>query len=142
MSVLNNAITSVREINRLQNYGITPDIQLLQKQIAARFPMVLKVFRSVDAEINAKKQHKGYYLVKRPHKTRGFLFYVRYVHKGKTIPSMWNTGTNIKEAADIFAMENKKRIIEEYLARTDNRLFTILENYYKKDAKHFIRSGG
>jgi integrase len=51
---------------------------------------------------------------------------------------MWNTRASIKEIADIFAMENRERIIEEYSAKRDNRLFTILESYYKKDTRYFI----
>jgi integrase len=136
--LLNNAILAVKNMNAAQYNGDTPAVHILRKQIAAQFPMTLKVFRLIDADINEKENYKGYYLVKRPHKKHGFLYYVRYICNGKTIPSMWNTHTNIRETAEQFALKNRERIVEEYTARTDNRLFSILESYYEKGSKYFI----
>jgi integrase len=140
MSILNNAVIAVRKTNLSQIAEYTPSekIQALQKQVSARFPMLLKALRFIDANINGKKNCKGYYLVRRSNKTQGFSYYVRYIHKGRTLPSMWNTRANIRELAELFARDNRERIVEEYLAKTDKRLFTIFENYYEKDSKYFI----
>jgi integrase len=136
--LLNDAILAVKNMNTAQGNDNIPVIHLLRKQIAAQFPMVLKVFRFIDADIDDKKQCKEYYLVKRPHKKHGSLYYVRYTRDGKTIPSMWNTRTNIRELAELFAVNNRERIVEKYTAKTDGRLFTILGSYYEKGSKHFI----
>jgi integrase len=136
--MLNNAVAAVQKINRLQNGEKSPALQDLQKQIFLQFPMVMQVFHFINTEVNEKKPCKGYYLVKRPHKKHGFLYYVRYVYQGKTLPSMWNTNTNTMELAELFARENKDRIIKEYLAKMDKQLFTALESYYEKNSKLFI----
>jgi hypothetical protein len=66
MSILNNAILSVKEFNRLQNYVNAPDIQFLRKQAAVQFPTVLKVFRSIDADINEKNNRRDITLLSAP----------------------------------------------------------------------------
>jgi integrase len=140
MSMLNNAIFAVKETSMLQNRGGSDAerIQTLQKHVSARFPMTLKILRFIDANINEKKQNKGYYLVQRSNKKHNFLYYVRYIHEGKTIASMWNTHTNVREEAEIFAFENRNRIVSEYTAKKDDSLFTMFRNYYEADSKYFI----
>ena len=139
MSMLSNAIITVRNMNLAQT-EIDPDefILLLKQRISLKYPQTLKVFRLVDIDLTENNTCKGFYLVKRPHKKHGFLFYVRYIHNGKTLPSMWNTHTNSRKLAELFAKNNRERLVEEYLAKTDCCLFTILETYYKTGSKFLI----
>jgi site-specific recombinase XerD len=59
------------------------------------------------------------------------LYYARFSHNGKTLPTKFNTHTNDPSEAEQFAVENKSRLVERYLARQDGRMFTMLEEFYK-----------
>jgi integrase len=79
----------------------------------------------------------GFCLDKRPNKKNGFLYYVRYRYKGKTLPSKWNTHTNDFLQAKNFAVNNRDRIIEEYFTRKSKQdLYDILTDYYKIDSPY------
>jgi integrase len=79
----------------------------------------------------------GFCLDKRPNKKNGFLYYVRYRYKGKTLPSKWNTHTNDFLQAKFFAINNRDRIIEEYLTKKSKQdLFDILADYYNSDSPY------
>jgi integrase len=58
---------------------------------------------------------------------------VRYIDKGKLIPSKWNTRTNVLQEAEKFAKENRDRIISEYRSKhtPQGELYAILGGYYK-----------
>jgi site-specific recombinase XerD len=86
---------------------------------------------------------RGFYLVKRESKKYGFLYYVRYIDQGKTIPSMWCTHTNSMEEAEDFAYKNRDRIVRKYKARREENknnteLFKIFETYYEKDSEYLL----
>jgi integrase len=79
----------------------------------------------------------GFSLDKRENKTHGFLYYVRYRHEGKMLPSKWNTGTNDFLQARAFAVKNRDGIVAEYLnKKADDNLYNILAEYYKKDSPY------
>jgi site-specific recombinase XerD len=118
------------------------DIRLkkIQKEWQEKSPELFAALRSMDIKIvahsNAQKNPKRYNLIKRPSKKYGFLYYVRYIDKGKLITSKWNTHTNILQEAEIFAQENRGRILSDYYAKhamknANNKLYSILEDYYK-----------
>jgi site-specific recombinase XerD len=118
------------------------DIRLkrIQTEWREKSPELFAALRSMDlkfiAHSNAQKNPKKYNLIRRPSKKFGFLYYVRYIDKGKLIPSKWNTHTNIHEEAEKYAQENRDRIISEYykkhsIKNTDNELYLIFEDYYK-----------
>jgi len=105
----------------------------LRKQYKKFAPADLKTF---DSQFAPKRMSKGYSLAKVPNKRLGFLYYVRYIENGKLVPSRWNTRTSNKEAAELFAEENRERLLREYQERkrfknTDKNLYAILNNYYK-----------
>jgi integrase len=53
------------------------------------------------------------------------------------LPSKWNTGTNDFLQARAFAMNNRDRIISEYLyKKADDNLYNILADYYKEDSPY------
>jgi len=126
MSLLKEAIDNVRGQQQ-------EDVSSLRIFINNNFPDVVKALRSVDHENTHPKRRKGFNLVKRESKKHGFLYYVRFSHNGKTLPTKFNTRTNNLAAAEQFARDNKDRLVEEYLARQDGRMFTLLEEFFDNE---------
>jgi integrase len=100
------------------------------------FPDTVKALRRMDLENTQPKRRKGFNLVKIESKKYGFLYYARFSHNGKTLPTKFNTYTNDPSTAERFAVENKSRLVEGYLARQDGRMFTMLEEFYKVKQSH------
>ena len=124
MSGLAEAVAQVRG----QRQG---DITSMRHYINDNFPDVVKAFRKIDFENSQPRRRKGFSLVKRESKKHGFLYYARFSHNGKMLPTKWNTRTNSLEAAEQFARENKSRLVEGYLARQDGRMYAMLEGFYE-----------
>ncbi|MDR2717005.1 MAG: site-specific integrase [Treponema sp.] len=124
MSELAEAIAQVRGQQQ-------QDIASMRFYIISNFPDTIKAMRKIDFEYTRPKRRKGFNLVKRESKQYGFLYYVRYSHNGRKLPTKFNTHTNNLEAAEQFARDNKDCLIERYLARKDGRMFTTLENFYE-----------
>jgi integrase len=98
---------------------------------------VENTLRGMGNTIPQSTRGMGFSLDKRENKTYGFLYYVRYRYEGKMLPSKWNTGTNDFLQARLFAVNNRDRIISEYLSRkADDNLYNILAGYYKKDSEY------
>jgi len=102
----------------------------LRSIIANKFPIILSALRLVDHEYTAVKRHKGYNLVKRDSKKLGFVYYVRYWHKGSMLSSKWCTHTNIYEEACKFAEENRERLISRYLTKTGGDAVRFFKEFY------------
>jgi integrase len=112
------------------------DITSMRVIFNTNFPDTIKALRRMDFENTQPKRRKGFNLVRRESKKHGFLYYARFSHNGKTLPTMFNTHTNDPSEAEQFAAENKSRLVEGYLARQDGRMFTMLEGFYKADQRH------
>jgi integrase len=85
---------------------------------------------------------KGFSLVKRENKKAGFLYYVRYRHEGKMLPSKWNTHTSNETLARHFAVENRDSIINAYLSKKSRAdLYGVLSSYYEKDSPYLAVDG-
>jgi integrase len=134
--LVNNPIIEADEDIRLKR---------LQLEWQEKSPDLFAALRSMDLKViahsNAQKNPKRYNLVKRASKKYGFLYYVRYINKGRLIPSKWNTHTNILQEAEEFAQSNRDRIINEYYEKrttknAENELYSILDAYYKKDSSY------
>jgi integrase len=130
--MINNPLVKENEDIRLKK---------LQAEWQKKSPEVFAALQAMDIKViahsNAQKDPKRYSLLKRSSKKYGFLYYVRYIEKGRLISSKWNTHTNILQEAEQFAMENRDRIISEYYKKhtaknADNELYSILGGYYKK----------
>ncbi|MDR2922641.1 MAG: hypothetical protein LBU85_04780 [Treponema sp.] len=76
------------------------------------------------------KRRKGFNLYPRENKKHGFLYYVRYSHGGKMLPSGWNTHTNDLKEAEKFARENKIRLVGRYLKSHDTQMYSTLESFF------------
>jgi len=108
------------------------DINSMKVLIAGKYPNILIALHLIDIEYTRPKRRKGFSLVKIESKKHGFLWYVRFSHNGKMLPTKWNTHTNDSEEAAKFAKENKARLVEGYLQKKDQRMYSMLESFYEK----------
>jgi integrase len=62
---------------------------------------------------------------------KGTVYYVRFFLDGKMVPSQWSTGTENFREAQIFAAENREKILKRYFHRKEGKtLYAILRQYY------------
>jgi len=112
----------------------------LQKQFNKLCPETMQVFKTIDTQFSQRKNPKLFYLTKVKNKKHGFLYYVRYMRNGKMIRSRWCTRTNNLYAAELFAYENRDRILAEYDEKrrpehVKQSVYYTLSEYYKKDSE-------
>jgi hypothetical protein len=106
-----------------------------------KYPTVMSALRIIDLECGGPRERKGYNLVKRENKKLGFIYYVRYFHKGKMLPSKWNTNTNLREETERFARENKERLVEKYLRSHDTKAYELYEVFFSKGSPFLACEG-
>ena len=114
------------------------DISEMRSFIFNSCPDVVRALRKIDYENSQPKRRKGFNLVKRESKKHDFTYYARFSHNGKTLPTKFNTHTNNLAAAEQFARDNKNRLVEEFLARQDGRMFKLLEEFYENEQNLYI----
>ena len=114
------------------------DISTIRYYLYSSCPDVVKALQRIDHENTQPKRRKGFNLVKRESKKHGFIYYARFSHNGKTLPTKFNTHTNNLAVAEQFVRDNKDRLVDGYLARQDGRMFTILEEYYINEQNLYI----
>jgi integrase len=124
--MMNLAATLVSVKNRQQQ-----DINHLRAYVAGEYPDTIQALKLIDKECTEPKRRKGFNLVKRENKKAGFVYYVRYFHEGKLLPSKWNTHTNLLPEAERFAAENKESIIHGYLNRHTFAMYDFLEKFFE-----------
>jgi integrase len=108
-------------------------ILILRTQLINECPTAMKALRLLDYEYSTPKQHKGYNLLKRENKKLTFVYYVRYWHENKMIPSKWCTHTNDYLKACLFAVQNREKLITNYLNKTDNKLLLFFKSFYNEN---------
>jgi integrase len=111
------------------------DIRTMKAFMVSSFPDTIRALRIIDFGSTEPRRRKGFNLVKRESKKHGFLYYVRFSHNGKMLPTKWNTHTNDLELAERFARENKTRLVDRYLRSRDIHMYTMFENYYAGNDK-------
>jgi integrase len=111
--------------------GREREIAAARLYVERECPSVAKALRLIDAEYAEPKRPKGYSLVKRENKKKGFVYYVRYRHGGRTLPSKWNTGTNDPEEARKFAEANRRRLVDRYLGLGGTKTHALFEEFYE-----------
>jgi integrase len=131
MSRLAEAVAQIRG----QQQG---DISSMRFFINSRYPDVVRALRKIDHENTQPKRRKGFNLVRIENKKHGFLYYARFSHNGRMLPTKFNTHTNNLVLAEQFARDNKTRLVEGYLARQDGRMFTLLEEFYANEKNLYI----
>jgi len=123
MITLKDAILVVSEKQQQQ-------ILFLRSIMASECPTAMKALRFVDHEYTTGKLHKGYNLVKRDNKKLGFVYYVRYWHEGRMLPSKWCAHTNDYAKACQFAEQKKEELITNYLSKTGGEAVRFFKRYY------------
>jgi len=116
-------------------------ITSLKKQLHKRHPSTYLMLKDFDSQFVPTRKAKGYTLSKVPNKKFGFIYYVRYIVKGKLVPTRWSTHTNNIDEANYFAKEKRNILLAEYYQNMEgkkppNRLYSIFKNYYAKDSQY------
>jgi len=122
-------------------YNYTNQITCIKKKLQKQHPATFLMLKNYDKQFVPVRKSKGYNLTKVPNKKLGFIYYVRYIEKGKLVPTRWSTHTNDFNAATKFAIENRNILLTEYYRNREgkkppNRLYSLLKNYYAKDSQY------
>jgi integrase len=131
-------ITEWMQTNPKLDFSGKNYIDTLKEHYQNRFPHVLTALKEIDSQFSPPQRRKGYNLQKVPNKKYGFLYYVRYIENGKLVRSRWNTHTNNRDAAELFARENRAKILVEYHRKhdTDDKMYLVLESYYEEGSRY------
>jgi len=122
-------MTNLREAVR-QVKTQRDDISTIRTLVVTKYPFTVKALRMIDLENSTPRRGKGFCLGKRENKKHGFVYYVRYYHEGKMLPTKWSTGTNDPEKAERFARNNRVQLIEMYQGTRNTRMYDFLERFY------------
>jgi integrase len=119
--------------------GAKPDtLDALKDYYAAAFPDAIKALKEIDSHYVTRRQAKGYSLGKVANKELGYVYYVRYIEKGKVVPSRWSTGTNDLAAAEQFALDHRETLLTAYheKKRLEHDPYLVMPLYYQKDSPY------
>jgi len=106
----------------------------LRTQIISNFPNTLKALKIIDNSNVFPKRRKGVNLVPRESKKYGTIYYARFSYNGEALPTKFNTHLSDPIQAEKYALANKDRLIERYLAKKDGRIYKFLSEFYQKDS--------
>ena len=117
------------------------EVARFKQRLCKQYPKALSMLKSYDKQFMPRRKPKGYNLTKVANKKIGFIYYVRYIDKGRLVPTRWSTHTNDFTAATNFAIKNKDRLLSEYFIskakiKTPNILYSVMKNYYEKDSPY------
>jgi integrase len=118
--------------------GGNESILSFRNLFASEFPATLKAIKLIDQDCASSRRRKGYNLVKIENKKFGHVYYVRYSHGGKMLPTKWHTHTSALEEAERFAVENKERLVEQYVRSHDEKMYSILERFYEANSEYLL----
>jgi integrase len=90
----------------------------------------IKALKKIDEENTRPKRRKGFNLVPRESKKHGTIYYARFTHNGTKLKTKFCTHQSDIVLAEKWALENKDRLIEQYLSKKDGRLYVFLEEFY------------
>jgi len=124
MSKLLETITKIKENQK-------EDITTMRLYITTNFPNTIKALTQIDNENLRPKRRKGYNLLIRESKAYGQRLFARFTHKGKKIPTKFNTYTDNEIEADLYIKTNKDRLIEGYYSRKEGRIYKMLESFFE-----------
>jgi integrase len=116
-------------------------IERQRRRLEKRYPEQLAALHEFDRRFIGPRKPKGYNLTKVTNKKLGFVYYVRYIDKGKLVPTRWSTHTNDLEAATHFAILHRDKLLAEYrrkkaLHKVPGSLFAIMKRYYEKNSPY------
>ena len=128
MSELAKAISQVRNKKIGEN-----GIDSLRLYVKSNFPDTVKALEQIDNEYTRPKRRKGLNLLTIESKRYGKRIYARLSYNGKTLPTKFNTHTGDEKEAESYIKKNKDRLIDEYLARKDGRMYKTLETFFNNE---------
>ena len=110
-------------------------------RIQEKYPETLKAIKEFSDRFSDPKEPKRFYLEAVKNKKLGIVYYVKYLHNGKLLHSKWNTHTNDRDMAEKYAIENRDRLIKEYLEKRDvkkpyGNMYAIFRNYYAPNSPY------
>jgi len=112
----------------------------LKNRLASSNPESMKEIKSFSSQFIDTSEPKRFYLEPVKNKKMGVVLYVRYSHNGSLVPSHWSTHTNDRELAEIFAIENRERLLKKYFGRKTEKpdidIYSLFKNYYAKDSQY------
>jgi len=119
----------------------TPNVIRYRRQLQKKFPDDLAELHKYDKQFVIPRKTKGYSLSKVANKKLGFVYYVRYMEQGRTVPTRWSTHTNNEEASREFAVSNRDKLPGEYNQRKAQSklagsLYPIMKKYYEKNSPY------
>jgi len=106
------------------------DTYSIKSYFTSNFPKTYRALQILDEEYTKPKRRKGFNLV-----LRGNIFYARFSHNGKTLPTKFCTHTGNMVEAEQYAIKNKERLIERYLAKKDGRIYKFLSEFFKNETE-------
>lgn len=115
----------------LETVSVTQNLSQMKTVLEKECPTIMKALRLVDESYRAARQPKGYNLIKVKNKKLGFVYYVRYWHNGKMLPSKWCTHTNIPEKASEYAAANRQAHISRYTGQSGTEILRFFEKFYE-----------
>jgi len=119
----------------------TANVNRYKQQLQKRFPEELAELHNYNKQFVAPRKTKGYSLSKVANKKLGFVYYVRYIEQGRTVPTRWSTHTNNEEVAREFAVCSREKLLSEYnqrkaQSRLSGSLYSIMKKYYEKNSPY------
>jgi len=114
-------------------------LERLKNRLEKCNPEFIEELKKFSAKFVDPREPKRYYLEPVKNKKLGFVYYVKYLHNGVLLRTKWTTGTNDKELAIKFAIENRERLLNEYFGRGEKPsidIYYVLKNYYAKDSQY------
>jgi len=116
-------------------------VMRLKRRLPKRYPEAYAALQELNKQFIEPRKPKGYSLAKVANKKLGFVYYVRYIEKGKLVATRWSTHTNNPEAATRFAIENRDKLLAEYRRKKAGKkmtgsLYAIMRRYYEKGSPY------
>ena len=116
-------------------------LEEFRKKLWETNPAAMQAIQEFGKRFYDPAPPKKFYLAKVKNKKLGFVYYVRYLDGGKLVPSSWCSRTNDREAAELWAIENRERLLMQYFNRDTvkkpyGNLYNILKKYYAKDSAY------
>jgi integrase len=116
-------------------------IEQFKGKLEKKCPETLQLLREWAGKYSDPVEPKRIYLEPVKNKKLGFVYYCRYLHNGKLVPSKWCTHTNDREAAEKFAIENRENLVSSYYKRAEDKkpyfnIYSVLKNYYVENSTY------
>ena len=114
-------------------------IKTYKDKFEKKYPQALAKLREFDRQFIPPRRGKGYSLTKVRSKKLGYIYHVRFIVNGKLLPTWRSTHTNDKTAAEAFAVQNRDKVIHEYLNRSKTpkktiHMYAVFRKFYEQDS--------